>query len=113
MVRLKKMAHVVLFFLIPGEYADFTDVAVKKAAKNCIAEASSTSSYEENLITKDAHNIMFFNLLVLEFSPNHLIDNTDVALNDFHHLSADIFVRVVWNRCAIITVLDKFHGSIN
>ena len=35
---LKEMAHVILFFLIPREDANLTDVTVKEAAKNRITE---------------------------------------------------------------------------
>ena len=40
-----------------------------------------------------------------EFPPNHLINHSHVALDYLHDLSADVFVGVVWNRCAVITIL--------
>jgi len=31
----------------------------------------------------------------LEFAPDHLVDDADVALDDFYYFGADIFVNVV------------------
>ena len=49
---------------------------------------------------------------ILEFSPNHLVNHSHVALNYLHDFRADILVCVVRNRCAVVSVLDKFYGSL-
>ena len=47
------------------------------------------------------------------FSPNHLVDHTGVALNDFNHLGRHIFLNVVWDRDAIVTSPIHFHRSVH
>ena len=48
----------------------------------------------------------------LELSPDHLIHDSDVGLDDLHHLCRDVFFDVVRNRDAIVTILVHGHGSV-
>ena len=48
-----------------------------------------------------------------ELPPNHLVNHSHVALDYLHDFRADVFVGVVWNRCAVVAVLDKFYGSLH
>lgn len=45
--------------------------------------------------------------------PNHLVDNANVGLNDFHDLGGNIFVCVVWDRCAVVLIVDKFYRGVH
>lgn len=45
--------------------------------------------------------------------PDHLVNNTDVALDDLHHLRADILLDVVGNGDAVVTVLVHCDGSVD
>ena len=47
------------------------------------------------------------------FSPYHLVHYAHVALNDLHYLGGDIFIRVVWNRSAVVAVFDKFYCRVD
>ena len=49
----------------------------------------------------------------MSFPPHHLVHYANVALDDFHHLGGDIFIRVVRNRGAVVAVLDKFYCSVD
>ena len=49
----------------------------------------------------------------LEFSPDHLVDDADVGLDDFHNLRRDVFFDVVGNRDAVVTVLVHGDGGID
>lgn len=49
----------------------------------------------------------------VSFPPHHLVHYANVALDDFHHLGGDIFIRVVRNRGAVVAVLDKFYCSVD
>ena len=49
----------------------------------------------------------------LFFPPYHLVHYTNVALDDLHHLGGDIFIRVVWNRSAVVAILDKFYCRVD
>lgn len=40
-----------------------------------------------------------------ELPPNHLINHAHVALDYLHDFRADILVGVVWNWCAVVTIL--------
>lgn len=46
-------------------------------------------------------------------SPNHLINHAHVTLDNLHYFRADVFVGVVWNRGAIVAVLDQFYCSFH
>lgn len=47
------------------------------------------------------------------FPPHHLVHYAHVALDDLHYLGRDIFIRVVRNRSAVVTVLDKFYCRVD
>lgn len=47
------------------------------------------------------------------FSPHHLVDHTHVALDNLHNFGGDIFIRIVWNRSAVVAVLNEFYGRID
>ena len=49
----------------------------------------------------------------LELSPNHLVHYADVALDDPHHLSADILIHIIWNGDAVVTIFDQFYSHVN
>ncbi len=49
----------------------------------------------------------------LELSPDHLVDDADVGLDDFHNLCRDVFFDVVGNRDAVVTVLVHGNGGID
>ena len=48
-----------------------------------------------------------------EFPPNHLVNHAHVALDYLHDFRADVFVGVVWNRCAVVAVSDQFYCSFH
>lgn len=52
-------------------------------------------------------------LAASEFSPNHFIDYTHIALYDLHDLGADILVHIVGNGDAMLAVTAELDGSIN
>jgi len=45
--------------------------------------------------------------------PNHLINHTGIALDEFHNLRADVFVGVGRNRDAVVAVLDHLNCYVN
>ena len=47
------------------------------------------------------------------FSPDHLIDNTDIRLNDFHDFRGNILVGIVRNWCSVMTILGQLDSSVN
>ena len=49
---------------------------------------------------------------VLLLPPNHLIHNTHIALDNLHHLGAYIFIYVIGDGDAILTVFAEFYGGI-
>ena len=51
-------------------------------------------------------------LWVLEFSPDHFVDNADIGLDDHHNLGRDIFFDVIGDWDAVVTVLVHRHSSI-
>ena len=57
-------------------------------------------------------NYLHHNLYILKLPPNHLIDDPDVALDYLHDFRGDVFIYVVRNRKAILTILAKFHSCI-
>ena len=52
-------------------------------------------------------------IMELELSPDHLVDDADVRLDDFHNLCRDVFFDVVGNRNAVVTVLVHGDGGID
>ena len=46
------------------------------------------------------------------FSPHHFVDDADVALDDFYHLGADVFVHVIRDRDTVVTLFAEFHCGI-
>ena len=54
-----------------------------------------------------------YTILVLLLPPNHLINHTGVALDQFHDLGADVFVGVGWDRNAVVAVLYHLYSYVN
>lgn len=52
-------------------------------------------------------------LCILELSPHHLVDDTDIALYDLHYLGTDVLVHIVGNGDAVLTVTAELDGGIN
>lgn len=48
-----------------------------------------------------------------KFSPHHLVDDTDVALHDLHHLGADILVHIVGDGDTMLAVTAELDGGVN
>ena len=46
------------------------------------------------------------------FSPDHLVDNTCVALDELYDLGAYIFVRIVRYRYSVVTIADHLNCNI-
>jgi hypothetical protein len=46
------------------------------------------------------------------FSPDHLVDNTCVALDELYDLGAYIFVRIVRYRYSVVTIADHLNRNI-
>ena len=46
-------------------------------------------------------------------SPNHLVDDAGIALDDFDNFGGDVFVYVVGHGDAVVTVLAKADGGVN
>ena len=44
--------------------------------------------------------------------PYHLVDDAYVALNDLHHLSTYVFIHIVGDRDAVVTVFAEFNRGI-
>lgn len=53
------------------------------------------------------------NHLILLFSPNHLINNPDIALDDFDDFGGDVFIDIIRNRDAVVAVFTKFDCSVD
>lgn len=51
-------------------------------------------------------------MLNLFFPPNHLVDHSGIALDEFHYLSADNLIGVVGYGNTIVTVLAHFNRHI-
>lgn len=49
----------------------------------------------------------------LELSPDHLVDDADVGLNDLHDLRRDVFFDVVGDWDAVVTVLVHGDGGVD
>ena len=54
-----------------------------------------------------------FGMLWLEFAPYHLVDDADVALDDFYYFGADVFVNVVGDGESVVAVAAKGYGGVN
>ena len=52
------------------------------------------------------------NLWINLFPPDHLVDNTHIALDNLHHFGRDILIHIVGDRDAVMTVFAEFHRSI-
>ena len=50
---------------------------------------------------------------LLKLTPNHFVYYTNIALNNLNNLGANILICVVWNRCAVVSIADKFYCCIN
>lgn len=50
---------------------------------------------------------------VLEFAPDHFVDDADVGLDDFHYFGAYVFVYVVGDWDSVLAVAAEFYGSVN
>ncbi len=50
---LELVAHVVLFFLVAAENADFADISLEEAVEHGIAETARATGNQESLATKD------------------------------------------------------------
>ena len=51
-------------------------------------------------------------MLNLFFSPNHLVDHTGVALDEFHNLGADNLIGIVRDGNTIVSVLAHFYRHV-
>lgn len=58
-------------------------------------------------------NYLYNSFHILEFPPNHFVNHAHVALDYLHDFRADVFVGVVWNRCAVVAVSDQFYCSFH
>ena len=47
------------------------------------------------------------------FPPDHLIDDSHVALDDLHHLGADVLLHVIRHRDTVVAVLVHRHGRVH
>ena len=47
------------------------------------------------------------------FSPNHFVDDADVALDDFHYLGTYILIHVIGDGDAMLTVFAELDGGVN
>ena len=50
---------------------------------------------------------------VLEFAPDHFVDDADVGLDDFYYFGAYVFVYVVGDGDSVLAVAAEFYGCIN
>lgn len=50
---------------------------------------------------------------VLEFAPDHFVDDADVGLDDFHYFGAYVFVYVVGDGDSVLAVAAEFYGGVN
>ena len=50
---------------------------------------------------------------VLEFAPDHFVDDADVGLDDFYYFGAYVFVYVVGDGDSVLAVAAEFYGSVN
>lgn len=48
----------------------------------------------------------------LELSPNHLVHNTHIALNNLDHLGRYVLIYIIRYRKTMMPVLAKFNGGI-
>ena len=48
-----------------------------------------------------------------KFSPDHLIHNTGIGLNDFYHLCGYVFLDIVGNGDAVIAVITHIDRRCN
>jgi hypothetical protein len=53
------MAHIILFFLVTREDADFLDVALKEATEHRVAERTGTTGDQQGFVLKCGHYITF------------------------------------------------------
>ena len=51
-------------------------------------------------------------MVELLLSPDHLVDNSGVALDELHYLCADIFIGVGRHRNAVVSVSYHLHRYI-
>ena len=51
--------------------------------------------------------------ILSKLSPNHLIYNASVGLDDFNYLGGNVFLNVVRHGDAVITVLGHLNGGVN
>ena len=56
---------------------------------------------------------MGINVLPSVFSPNHFVDDADVALDDFDDFGADVFIDVVGDGDAVVTVAAEADGGVH
>ena len=61
------------------------------------------------LLEDSIKHIMSHTLL----SPDHTVNNVRVGLDNFDHFSADVFIYVVRNGGAVMTVTVHFYGGVN
>ena len=54
-----------------------------------------------------------FSETILELSPDHLVDDAGVALDDFHDLGRDVFFDVVGHGDAVVAVLIHRDGGVD
>ena len=49
----------------------------------------------------------------LIFSPHHFVDNSGIALDDYHHFGGYILFYIIRHRNTIIAVFVHFNSSLN
>src|SRR5699024_2045471 len=54
------MAHIILFFLIPRENAEFTDIGTKKTIQHYVTEGTRSTGNHEGLTRKNAHSFLIY-----------------------------------------------------
>lgn len=57
-------------------------------------------------------NYLYNSFHSLEFSPNHLVHYSHIALNYLHYFRADILVSVVRNRSSVVPILHQLYSSL-
>ena len=64
------------------------------------------------MIRTFCHSNLHANLYVLILSPNHLVHNTNIALDNLYYLGRNILLYIIWYRDAELAVLVEFYSCI-
>lgn len=50
---------------------------------------------------------------VLEFAPDHFVDDADVGLDDFYYFGTYVFVHVIGDGDSVLAVAAEFYSCVN